>query len=84
MSEFTKNKTTEVPAKPRGSWLGGWVLVPAVPIESTVAHPCTYLERDGERVPLLHCSVELKEFAELMSRIEAKFTSHYAEQEERE
>ena len=80
MSESNPNNTTAVPSMIAGSWLGGWVFIPA-PFESTDDHECAYLERDGERIPLLHCSVDLKEFTEIMSCIETTFSYHYASRE---
>lgn len=83
MSEFNTNNAIKVPTGTAGSWLGGWVFVPES-FGSAGDHEGAYLERDGERIPLLHCSVDLKEFAELMSCIEAKFSYHCAGYAERE
>lgn len=66
-----------------GYWLGGWVFIPAT-LGSVGDRQDAYLERDGERVPLLHCSVDLTRFVELMIRIEAKLTGYHADDTEHE
>ena len=80
MSEFNLNSASTVPMS-AGSWLGGWVFNPGY-FGAAGNHRDAYLERDGERVPLVHCSADLREFTELMARIEAKFSHHYAAQVE--
>lgn len=66
----------EPPIMMRGTLLGGWVFIPA---SVGSVDERAYLERGGKRVPLLHCSVELEEFAGSMAGIEAGFTHHYDE-----
>jgi len=75
MREFSEDDSSEALPAASVFLLGGWVLIPAS-IGST-AGEIACLERDGKRVPLLHCAVDLMEFAESVARIEARFIRHY-------
>ncbi|WNI14725.1 hypothetical protein [Actinacidiphila sp. ITFR-21] len=82
MSEFTTNTASAESAAPVGHWLGAWIFIPAS-LGPTGEHRNGYLRRGGDHVPLLHCSVDLAEFAELMADIEAEFSRGYAARQER-
>ncbi|HEY5832677.1 hypothetical protein [Streptomyces sp.] len=83
MSEFNANTVPAAPTTTAGYWLGGWVFIPAT-LGSIGDRRDAYLEREGERVPLLHCSVDLTQFVELMIGIEAELAHDDADAPERE
>ncbi|WP_329139248.1 hypothetical protein OG552_32905 [Streptomyces sp. NBC_01476] len=78
MNEFCATAVPKPSSESAGYWLGGWIFIPAS-LGSAAAPHHAYLERDGERIPVPHCSLDLAQFAEAMKRIETKFSQHYGE-----
>lgn len=89
MNTMNESTVNSAPAAPpavsdppvSGYWLGGWVFIP-LSLGYGGVRQGPYLERDDERVPLPHCSTEPKEFAEMMTGIETKFSRRHGDRAE--